>query len=72
VSDLSVEVTAITAVGRPAELRCRFAKPLEDPTYLWAHRSAAGYQPFDLPAPGQTVTLDAFSIWDMLTYRYEP
>ena len=69
---MSVEVTAITDEGRPAALRCQFERPLEDNSYVWTQRSAAGYQPFEVPAVGATVTLEGYTLWDMLRYRFAP
>jgi hypothetical protein len=70
--DLTIRVTAITGEGRPAELSCRFQKPLEDSSLVWAERSADGYQPFALPEVGETVVLPAFTVWDLLLFRYPP
>jgi hypothetical protein len=58
---VDVTVTALTADGRPAESRWRFEKPLEDPGYVWLRwgDEALSFVPFELPASGATVTLEA-------------
>jgi hypothetical protein len=54
---LSVEVTAVTADGRPAEARFWFAVPLEDPSLRWLQWKAGVFVPFVPPAVGQGVDL---------------
>lgn len=54
-SDLTIEVTALTRDGRPAEILARFALPLEDPHYeLYAFRDRR-FVHFTPPAVGQSV-----------------
>jgi hypothetical protein len=54
---LTIEVTAVTADGRPAEARFRFAVPLDDPSLRWLQWKAGVFVPFTPPAIGQTVEL---------------
>jgi hypothetical protein len=54
-SDLTVEVTALTPDGRPAAATMRFARPLEDyQLYEWHD---LGFRPWTAPPVGATVTL---------------
>jgi len=54
---MEVEVTILTADGRPAEAIVRFDKPLEDTEYRWFSWSNGRLVPFTPPAPGQSVQL---------------
>ncbi|MCC6621816.1 MAG: hypothetical protein IT385_11210 [Deltaproteobacteria bacterium] len=58
---VDVEVTALTADGRPAATRWRFDRPLEDPTWTWLRWSDAplGFVPWTPPAIGDRTTLPA-------------
>jgi len=61
-SDVEVEVVAVTEDGRPLEVRFRFAHPLEDAGYRWLRWRDGVYVPFDLPTEGETAHLDAISV----------
>jgi len=61
-SGLRVEVTALTADGRPAEARFAFDRDLEDPTLRWLRWDAGAYVPFAVPALGQAVSLPSITI----------
>ena len=52
-----VEVTAVTADGRPAEATFTFPTPLEDPSLRWLQWDDGVYASFELPAVGESVTL---------------
>ena len=54
---VGVEITAVTADGRPAEAAFRFPTPLEDPSLRWLQWDDGVYAPFGLPAVGESVTL---------------
>ncbi len=54
---VTVEVTAVTDHGRPAEATFRFATRLDDPSMIWLEWRDGVYVPFALPAVGETVTL---------------
>jgi hypothetical protein len=58
---LSVEVTALTPDGRPAEACFRFSVPLEHPSLRWVQCRQGAYVPFTPPAIGQTVRLEPAS-----------
>ncbi|UCE60812.1 MAG: hypothetical protein JSU63_03495 [Phycisphaerales bacterium] len=58
-SGVTVEVTALTIDGRPAEATFRFEVPLEDPSLRWLQWQAGKFIPFDPPDVGKTVTLSA-------------
>ena len=56
---MSVEVTAMTADGRPAEATFRFPVPLEDPSLIWLRLRRNGrYTPFTPPAIGATIRIE--------------
>ena len=61
---VTVEITALTDDGRPAEAAFHFLTKLENPLFRWLQWQDDGYAPFDLPAVGQTVTLPAITISD--------
>lgn len=58
---VTVEVTALTDDGRPAETRWRFDRPLEDPSFDWVRWSddGPGFVPFVPPAVGAQVVVPA-------------
>ncbi|MBN1489668.1 MAG: hypothetical protein JXA69_07105 [Phycisphaerae bacterium] len=55
----TIEITNVTADGRPAEATFRFRVPLEDASLRWLHVTEYGYRPFTPPAVGETVR-----VWD--------
>ncbi len=61
---LSIEVTAITPDGRPAEATFRFDVALDDPALLLMQWSRRGYVPFTPPPPGGHVTLPGTAFLD--------
>jgi hypothetical protein len=58
-TDVTIEVTALTDDGRPAEALFRFDEPLESATYRWTKQVDGRLVPFELPAIGASVRLDA-------------
>ena len=56
---LTVEVTALTDDGRPAEAAFRFRSTLEDPTFYWMEWEDGEYVRFVVPAVGERVRLPA-------------
>jgi len=56
-ADLTVEVLAVTADGRPLEIDARFSRPLDDPQYLWVDWRGTRSASFDIPATGTRVVL---------------
>jgi hypothetical protein len=56
-TEMTAEVTALTADGRPAEAEFRFSVPLEDPSLRWLAWGNPSYVPFTPPAIGETVAL---------------
>jgi len=54
---MTVEVTALTGDGRPAEAAFRFAVPLEHPSLRWLQWKDGVLAPFVPPAIGETVRL---------------
>jgi hypothetical protein len=64
--DLVVEIKAVGAHGRPDELLCTFAGPLDDPGLVWVAWSGDGYRPFAVPAAGERVELASLSIPQLL------
>ncbi len=59
---MSVEVLAEDS-GMPSEMLFRFKAPLEDERYLWFRWGDNSYEPFTLPAIGETVKLETASPW---------
>jgi hypothetical protein len=58
-TNVSVEVTALTESGRPAEAMFRFSAPLEDGTFKWLQWKEGKYTLFDPPAIGTGILLPA-------------
>lgn len=59
---LTIEVTALTDDGRPAEVTFRFAVPLEDESLRWLeYDDEEGYVPYRPPAVGETEQMQA--VW---------
>jgi hypothetical protein len=56
-SDVEIEVTALTADGRPAEIVARFDAPLEDARFQFLKWGERRFVPFELPTVGERVTL---------------
>lgn len=56
---MTVEITATTPDGRPAEAAFKFDTPLEDPGLRWIQWTGSGYAPFVPPAVGETVRLSS-------------
>ena len=59
---ISVEITAVTDDGRPAEAAFRFAFALERSLFRWLQWKDGAYVPFEPPAVGERVTLPAATI----------
>jgi len=59
---VTVEITALTDDGRPAEAAFRFAMKLESLLFRWLQWEDGAYVPFALPAVGETVTLPAVTV----------
>lgn len=56
-SGMTASVTALTADGRPAEVRFEFAVPLEDPSLRWLQWTGRDFVPFTPPAVGDRIEL---------------
>jgi hypothetical protein len=54
---MTVEVTALTEDGRPAEAAFQFTVPLEDASLLWLCYRGKAFEPFTPPAVGDSVEL---------------
>jgi hypothetical protein len=65
-SDSTIEVSDLTADGRPREIVVRFTVKLEDGSLEWLQWGDHGYVPFRLPAVGETVVLPAADMRDVL------
>jgi hypothetical protein len=59
---VTVEITAITDDGRPAEAAFHFLFALENPLFRWLQWKDGEYAPFVPPAVGETVTLSAATL----------
>lgn len=55
---MTVEVTALTRDGRPAEATFRFDVPLEDTSLRWLQWKGGAFMPFVPPPVGQSVTVE--------------
>jgi len=53
----TIEITAVTDDGRPAEAAFAFAADLENPSYRWMQWKDGEYVPFVPPAVGETMAL---------------
>jgi hypothetical protein len=60
---MTVEVTDVTADGRPAEAAFRFMTKLENPYFRWLQWEGEAFAPFEPPAVGQTKTIDAATVF---------
>jgi hypothetical protein len=56
---LNIQIASLTDDGRPQEARMRFARPLEDPSFLWLQWdwTARQYVPFTPPGIGETISI---------------
>ena len=52
---VTIEITALTADGRPAEATFRFRIPLEDPSFRRLFVKDFRYLPFSVQGIGETV-----------------
>lgn len=63
---LRMTIDQITNDGRPAQVRMRFDRPLEDPHYLWARWNGHSFVPYHPPqigAPDRLAATDIQSIF---------
>ncbi|HWE28319.1 MAG TPA: hypothetical protein VHB97_09975 [Polyangia bacterium] len=63
---VQIDVLTMTADGRPASARFRFDVPLEDRSLYFAKWVGRTYQPFPLPAIGETVVLPPIDFLESL------
>jgi hypothetical protein len=56
-ADMVVQVISVTADKRPLEIEARFARPLEDPSYVWRNWQNTRPGPFTPPRLGSRSTL---------------
>lgn len=66
IEGLTLTVLQATDDGRPAQVRARFDRPLENHNLLFLQLTAQGLVPFKPPAVGETQTLPGTSIWELL------
>jgi hypothetical protein len=59
-SDVTIQITALTADGRPAEARFQFTGPLETETWRWVYWQNGAYHPFPLPGVGEQIRVSSF------------
>jgi hypothetical protein len=55
---MTVEISDLTPDGRPASATFRFDVPLESPSLLWLCFRGNRFEPYPLPAAGETVVLE--------------
>lgn len=60
---MTARIESVTVDGRPAEVSFAFDVPLEDPSLRWLCYRGGQFVPFEPPAVGQTVTLQADWPW---------
>ena len=70
-SGMTVEITDLTADGRPAEAMFRFNEPLESPSLHWLCFRGNSFEPFIPPPIGQEITIK-FDGRAMLFSRTDP
>ena len=70
VSDVEIRLEKVTDDGRPVALLCVFDNSLEQPNRVWAVWSKRGYVPFELPAIGAVVEIDATAVSDLASFEY--
>jgi hypothetical protein len=59
---VTIEVTAVTDDGRPAEVAFRFVIDLDNPYLCWKRWQNGAFAPFEVPAVGQTIRLPAATL----------
>jgi hypothetical protein len=59
---VTIEVTAVTDAGRPAEVAFRFVMDLDIPYFCWRQWQNGVFAPFEVPAVGQTIRLPAATL----------
>jgi len=59
-------VTELTSDGRPAEVRVRFERRLDDPELRFFRWQGHGYAELKLPTTGQSVLVPAVDCWAAL------
>lgn len=69
---LRVTVEALTKDGRPAQVRFRFRRPLEDPHFLWAKWDGDRFVPYRPPRVGAPDKLPAYPLIDELQATTSP
>jgi hypothetical protein len=57
--DMRVRVREVSEDGRPLEIEARFARPLEDPLYVWRQWLGSAAVPFTPPPVGERLQLPA-------------
>lgn len=65
-TNLTIEIAAVTPDGRPAEVLARFAAPLEDPSLVWLRWDGRGYVTYRPPAAGGRETFPAVDFAKLL------
>jgi hypothetical protein len=53
------EIESLNAQGLPAQVRVRFERPLEDPSFEWKRWEGDGYVAFSPPRPGERLLVPA-------------
>jgi hypothetical protein len=56
---MTATVTAVTSDGRPAVATFQFDVPLESPELIWLCFRGGRFEPFTVPAVGQSIQIDA-------------
>ena len=65
-TDFTVDIEAVTADGRPLEVRFTFTEILENPSYLFMVWEDYGFTEFTLPAEGTSVEIPGIDLVTLL------
>jgi hypothetical protein len=66
-SNVAVDISALTLDGRPAEAVFHFQTPLDGPEWVWLSWGDHGYESFRIPAVGSTLRLEATGLGRLFT-----
>jgi hypothetical protein len=69
-SDVTVTITEVSTVGKPAAVEFVFPKPLESPIYVWRVYTEHGCESMRLPSVGETITLPRIDLNKLLWTNY--
>jgi hypothetical protein len=68
-SDVTFEVSALTADGRPAAAIARFTRPLDSENFVWLRWDVNAYRRFTLPDLGKSVRIPAADLKALMLFE---